>query len=143
MGGKRFIIRVYGLFINEKNEILLAEEERFGMHMTKFPGGGLIAGEGPIDCLRREIMEELGQPIEIIRHYYTTDYFQKSYFHENAQLIAIYYAARFSEPVSPDFAKQSREPITFRYRDIKTLDVDELTLPVDKTVMAMLKSEYL
>jgi len=40
-----FIIRVYGLYINEKQRLLVSDEYVFGQNMTKFPGGGLEYGE--------------------------------------------------------------------------------------------------
>ena len=54
----QFNIRVYGILINERNEVLLTDEYRFGTEITKFPGGGLEFGEGTIDCIKREMMEE-------------------------------------------------------------------------------------
>ena len=80
---KSFNIRVYGLFVKDKTEILLADEKRFGMNMTKFPGGGLKPGESTIACLKREVKEELNQEIRIIRHFYTTDFYQKAFFHSH------------------------------------------------------------
>ena len=128
----QFNIRVYGLFINEKHEILLADEERFDMKMTKFPGGGLQFGEGTIDCLKREAMEEFGQEIEVIRHFYTTDFYQKSKFHTDHQLISIYYMAHFKEA--------EKEILSFRYRKINDLQEEELSFPIDRHVIRMLKS---
>ena len=52
MENKRFNIRVYGFLIDE-GCILVTDEFRLGIFMTKFPGGGLIYGEGMIDCLKR------------------------------------------------------------------------------------------
>ena len=46
MAEKKFNIRVYGLLINDRNEILVSDEFRMGVFMTKFPGGGLKFGEG-------------------------------------------------------------------------------------------------
>lgn len=145
-----FNIRVYGLFINDKKEILLADEERFGMPMTKFPGGGLQYGEGTIDCLKREAREEFGQEIEVLEHFYTTDFFQQAYFHENQQLISIYYLARFIEAegfriseVPFDFATDKEEIISFRYKNISSLLEEELNFPVDRFVLRMLKTNHL
>jgi 8-oxo-dGTP diphosphatase len=142
-----FNIRVYGLFINQKNEILLTDEERFGMQMTKFPGGGLHFGEGPIDCLRREAMEEFGQKIEVLEHFYTTDFFQQAKFYENQQLISIYYMAKFvgkekfmiaSKPF--EFIKSGEnEPISFRYILLPEIKVDDLSFPIDRYVVKLLK----
>ena len=123
-----FNIRVYGLFININREILLADEYRFGMYMTKFPGGGLKPGEGTIDCLKREAVEEFGQEINVIRHFYTTDFYQKSKFHTDQQLISIYYLAGFSGPEKfrvtskPfDFKEKTTEMVSFRYKKIEDI----------------------
>ncbi|TNE74221.1 MAG: NUDIX hydrolase, partial [Bacteroidetes bacterium] len=61
----RFNIRVYGILLNEKNEVLLSDERRFGTAFTKFPGGGLEWGEGIKDALIRELQEELNIDAEI------------------------------------------------------------------------------
>jgi len=144
----QFNIRVYGLFINERLEILLADEERFGMRMTKFPGGGLHFGEGTIDCLKREALEELGQEIEVIRHFYTTDFYQKARFHENQQLISIYYLAKFIQSErfriaqKPfDFKPGQEEILSFRYRKIQEISEEELSFPVDRHVLQMMKAK--
>ena len=39
-------IRVYGILINEQQQILLSDEYIRGMYITKFCGGGLEEGEG-------------------------------------------------------------------------------------------------
>jgi len=41
----KFILRVYGILINQHNEVLLSDEFMLDMKMTKFPGGGLNFGE--------------------------------------------------------------------------------------------------
>jgi len=70
-----FNIRVYGLVLNDKNELLVTDEYCQNRYMTKFPGGGLEFGEGLIEGLQREFIEESGQAIEVISHFYTTDFF--------------------------------------------------------------------
>ncbi|MDO8952586.1 MAG: NUDIX domain-containing protein, partial [Draconibacterium sp.] len=76
-----FVIRVYGVIVNERREVLMTDEYQLGMKMTKFPGGGLEFGEGTIDGLKREFKEECnGQEIKNINHFYTTDFFQKALF---------------------------------------------------------------
>ena len=103
-----FNIRVYALLINEKNEVLVTDEFRFGKEMTKFPGGGLHWGEGTIDCLKRECMEELGCEIEVISHFYTTDFFQEAAFYEKQQLISIYYIVKNISPLTPTLPRSAK-----------------------------------
>lgn len=110
--------------------------------MTKFPGGGLQKGEGTIDCLRREFLEEMNQPITNIRHFYTTDFYQKGWFYQNMQLISVYYLVDLVEPlkfklsaVPFDFDKNSDEPQSFRWVKISNLNASDLTFPIDKVVL--------
>ena len=63
-----FTIRVYGIMINGRNEILVSDEIQNGKRFTKFPGGGLELGEGTHECLIREWREELNQSIKIVLH---------------------------------------------------------------------------
>ena len=55
----RFNLRVYGILINDKKQVLVSDEFIRGNYYTKFPGGGLEFGEGTRDCLKREFMEEM------------------------------------------------------------------------------------
>jgi D-inositol-3-phosphate glycosyltransferase len=146
-----FIIRVYGIVINENNEVLLTDEYQLNMKMTKFPGGGLHFGEGPLDCLRREFREECnGQEIENIRHLYTTDFFQKAFFYEGGQLISIYYLADLKYPLkfkvsekAFDFEKQENGSQSFRWMKINDIKEEDISFPIDKFVVHKLKKNIL
>lgn len=145
---KHFVIRVYGLVINEKQEVLLTDEYQLDTKMTKFPGGGLKFGEGPIDCIKREAMEEFGQEIEIIDHFYTTGYFQEALFHKNHQLISIYYRIGFKEEIAFtisenafDFPEMENGMQSFRWKSIADLTEDDVTFPIDKKVVRLLKGK--
>ena len=54
MQENHFNIRVYG-FLLDDGRVLVTDEFRLGIYMTKFPGGGLHFGEGTVDCLKREL----------------------------------------------------------------------------------------
>lgn len=71
---KPFVIRVYGILINKNAEVLLTHEKEEGNVFTKFPGGGLEFGEGLRECLVREFLEETQQRVEVMEHFYTTDF---------------------------------------------------------------------
>ncbi|MCG6185849.1 NUDIX hydrolase [Maribellus maritimus] len=141
-GAGNFVIRVYGLIINENNEVLITDEFQLGIKMTKFPGGGLQFGEGPVDCLKREFREECNnQEIKKLQHFYTTDFYQKALFYENHQLISIYYRAELKKPIKfkistkPfDFEKMENGKQSFRWVKINQLSENNLTFPIDKIV---------
>ena len=145
MTNRQFVIRVYAIIINDRNEILLSDEYFQNTKMTKFPGGGLEFGEGTHECLHREALEEFGQPIQILTHFYTTDFFQKALFYENAQLISIYYTAKFIDSVKfkiseiPfDFNYKAGINQCFRWQSLHVLTIDDVTFPIDKRVVEML-----
>lgn len=147
---KNFVIRVYGLFVNSQKEILISDEYQLDMKMTKFPGGGMHFGEGTKDCLKREIMEEMGQEIEIAEHFYTTDYFQPTYFYDNFQLVSIYYLAKFKNELKfkistkPfDFSELKNGNMSFRWVSIAQLSEKDMTFPVDQKVVGLLKQRIL
>jgi len=142
----RFNVRVYGIWINDSNEILLSDESVGDFHFTKFPGGGLELGEGIIDCLVREWKEELDSDIEVAEHIYTTDFFQISTF-DDSQIISIYYKVKpinfpafILENKVFDFEKKNQDEYRFRWKLLSDLTENDLTLPIDKRVVALLKS---
>ena len=145
-----FVIRVYGLIVNGNNEILLSDEFQMGMKMTKFLGGGLQFGEGPIETLRREFKEECnGQELKNIIHFYTTDFYQKALFFESHQLLSIYYLADLAAPIkftiskkAFDFEQMKNGNQSFRWVKISLLSEDDLTFPIDKIVAKQLISDF-
>ena len=144
-----FIIRVYGIIINNNNQVLLSDEFMLGTKMTKFPGGGLNYGEGPVECIKREAVEEFGQEIEIIEHFYTTDFFQESYFHKNSQVVSIYYRVRFRKEIkfkisdkAFDFHEFKDGNMSFRWKNIKDLLPEDLSFPIDKKVAGLIIKKF-
>ncbi|HKL37340.1 MAG TPA: NUDIX domain-containing protein, partial [Bacteroidales bacterium] len=139
----------YALIVNNKEEVLLSDEYQLDTKMTKFPGGGLHFGEGTIDCLKREAIEEFGQPIEVLEHFYTLDYYQPSMFYKHCQLLSIYYKAMFTGSIQfktseqPfDFEEMKNGNISFRWKPLRDITPDEMTLPVDKEVAKKLRADY-
>ena len=119
-----FNVRVYGILINEKKQVLVSDEYIRGQYYTKFCGGGLEFGEGTRDCLKREFLEEMNLNIEVTRHLYTTDFFQKSAFHTQQQIISIYYLVNALEPISVPLRSQ---PFDFDEQQLKVYAAIQMT----------------
>ncbi len=130
---KRFNIRVYGLWLHN-GQVLVNEELIRGRKVIKFPGGGLDWGEGTIACLQREWMEELNLEIEVLSHFYTTDFFQHSAF-DDSQVISIYYLV--SGDATATITNNVPEERTY-WLPLSDIDDDTFTLPIDKVVGKML-----
>ncbi len=148
-----FNIRVYGILMNEKKQVLVSDEYIRGNYYTKFPGGGLEFGEGTRDCLKREFKEEMDLDVEIGDHIYTTDFFQMSAFNPEHQIISIYYFASALEKIKAplrdkefDFDEREMEMYrvkgeteTFRFVNWEDFSSAAVTLPIDKVVADLLK----
>jgi 8-oxo-dGTP diphosphatase len=151
------IVRVYGILINEQKQILLSDELIRGAKITKFCGGGLEEGEGTRDCLKREFKEEMDLDVEVLDHFYTTDFYQESAFRLGNQILSIYYIVEALEKmnvpsnVKPfDFSaallekyNTTKQIETFRFVDIENYTKDDMTLPIDKLVAGLVRERFL
>jgi 8-oxo-dGTP diphosphatase len=150
-----FNIRVYGILINEKRQVLVSDEFIRGAFITKFPGGGLEFGEGTRECLAREFMEEMHLKVTVTDHIYTTDFYQQSAFNAAHQIISIYYFAEALEPITAplrskafDFDaaqlkmyEETGETETFRFIDWDDFSEESVSLPIDKIVAQIIKQK--
>lgn len=142
-----FNVRVYGLLI-ESGRLLFSDEQEYGLQFSKFPGGGLEYGEGLIDGLKREFMEECNAEIEVLEHFYTTDFYIKSAFNDS-QIISVYYLVRATQPLELsfkeivfDFDAEGELLQSFRWKAISELTVEDATFPTDQRVIKLLKEKW-
>jgi ADP-ribose pyrophosphatase YjhB (NUDIX family) len=149
----RLSLRVYGILVNEKKQVLVSDEYIRGAYFTKFPGGGLEPGEGTRDCLKREFKEEVNIDVEVLDHIYTTDFYQQSAFNADDQIISIYYYVKALEEIKQplrdkpfDFDdkqmaiyNETKQIETLRFIDWDKFSSETVTLPIDKIVAGLIK----
>ncbi|MGV8880166.1 MAG: NUDIX domain-containing protein [Sphingobacteriaceae bacterium] len=142
-----FNVRVYGLLINEQNEILISDEEKAGQRFSKFPGGGLEYGEGLVSALKREFLEECDLVVQVLAHFYTTDFFVKSAF-DDSQILAIYYLVKNVSPLRLNIKStafdfdDSQMKQAFRWVSLFKLKMDNFTFPIDQHVVKLIVEKY-
>lgn len=137
MGISSFNIRVYGLLIHN-GAVLITHENRAGMLMYKFPGGGLEKGEGLADALVREFQEELDIMVDVLEHFYVNEFLQVSQFRSSDQLMSHYYFVETQAPQQIP-VQQIDESInpgeqSFEWVPLERLNSENFTFPIDKLV---------
>lgn len=133
-----FNIRVYGLLVVE-NQLMIIREPFAGTVIDKFPGGGLEFGEGTIECLKREFLEELNLEIEVLEHFYTQDFFLQSRFDENEQIFMVYYKVIAKDIHQLKVIDQDIQEII--WKDLSDVQLSDVSLETDQLVIKMLKGE--
>lgn len=144
MSLKQLSIRVYGIVIHADRGLLLSKEKIKGNFYTKLPGGGLEFGESTENCLKRELVEELGQGFEIIRLFSVSNLVIESKFMPSTQVVPIYYLAipkNWAKLL--DFTQKHRlhhpegdfsTVIQYEWRQITDLSADDFSFPAEKAL---------
>jgi 8-oxo-dGTP diphosphatase len=137
-----FNVRVYGLLINSEHQLLISDEQEEGKRFIKFPGGGLELGEGLKDALKREFMEECNVEIEVLGHFYTTDFYEQSVFNDS-QVISIYYFVRAASSLDLPFKTREFDfdpgsGQSFRWVNLSELRPENVTFKTDRAVVELL-----
>ncbi len=145
----QFNIRVYGIYVKEA-KLLVTDEIRFGIKMTKLPGGGLKFGEGLANCLKREWMEELNAPIEVGDIFYVNPFLQKSAFDKADEVMALYFWVTPTEPLQVTFTRKPMDFVdgrddqqVFRWVPLRDLRPRDFTFPVDQSLVPKLRKALL
>ncbi len=143
----RFNVRVYALLLNPTGRSVLVSQEWIkDKWYTKFPGGGMEYGESTHECLLRESLEEIGQQVEILDHFYTTDTFVQSVFRAQDQILAIYYTCRFPNSLGTELHARQEFPGVhsneqrFKWIEIEKLSIEQFDFPTDRKVVELLKA---
>ncbi len=142
----RFNVRVYGLYI-ERGRLLVTDEIRMGLKMTKLPGGGVQYGEGLAQALKREWQEELGIDIEVGEIFYVNPFLQVSAFNPQEEVIGLYFWVKPLQPLDVpfrekplDFDSDDNDQQVFRWIAIQHLQGADFTFPIDQSLVPQLQA---
>ena len=132
-------VRVYATIVKD-NKVLVLHEEYVGEQLMKFPGGGLEFGESVLECVQRELDEELNIKVKNIEHLYTQENFLVSKFRNSEQLLTIYYLAEIIDENELLILDPCIDKIEW-----VSLETEEnpFPLPIDKIVFDVLKKKFL
>ena len=129
--------------------MLVSDEYRFGIFMTKLPGGGLEFGEGPAEGLKREWMEEAGMDMTVGNVIYVNPFHQLSAFNDQHDMVSMYFLVKprgdHSLKISEakfDFPPQE-EGQSFRWINLSESSEDDFTFPIDKALARWLSKNKL
>ena len=119
------VIRVKGLVVNSKNEVLIA----FNNNTYQFPGGHVELDEDTDMAVKREMQEELGYPIKVKKLIAINQNFFKTEegkpFHE----IGFYYIVEAEDEtnVNPnDYTREELDKGKIQHLEFKWSTLDEL-----------------
>ena len=133
-----FTIRIYGVLV-ENNKLMRLKEPYWGEILYKLPGGGLEYGEGTLECLARELKEELNLELDTAELFYVQEDFIRSKFKGNEQLFTDYYKITCKNMTDLKIIDKNIEEVN--WIDLNELSPDLMTLPVDKIVVEKLLRE--
>jgi len=109
-----FNVRVYGILIDQ-GRLLVSDERHHDLSFTKLPGGGLQFGEGTIDCLK---------------------------FNPLQQVISIYYTVQPTNELSHDPTTNFQNEHGLRWVELDALAADTFSLPIDRHIAPMIKTIF-
>ena len=138
---EKFTIRAYGIWIKD-DHVLLSKEIINDFSFIQFPGGGVKPGEGILEALKREWLEETGVKIEKYQHFYTTDFFQVNAFNPFEQLISVYYKVNcLKNPLFYEKDESTQEQVKkleLTWHSLSNFRPDILTFNDDKKICKMI-----
>lgn len=126
--------------IVKDGKVLALHEEYVGENLLKFPGGGLEYNEGVLDCVKRELQEELNIEVKNVEHLYTQEDFLVSKFRNNEQLLSIYYLVEMVDENDLMIMDTCIEKLEWIPLDIEE---NPFLLPIDKIAFEKLKIKFL
>jgi 8-oxo-dGTP diphosphatase len=141
---KEFHLASVAVIINEENQILLAQRNHPDApnyhEVWNFPGGGVEFGEHPKDTAKREVREEVGLEIEILReHPYVSSWTSSD--NSNHVILLAYPAKQIGGTIDFSADPETKDAKWFTYEDINFDNCLPLTKEMIDEAVAFLKTK--
>ena len=126
------LIKVTCAIITFQNKILAVQRsKRMSMPMKwEFPGGKIEAGETEVDCIKREIKEEININIEVLERLTPSIYNYPTFKIELIPFTANYLLGELK-------LKEHHQYVLLEKNELNTLDWAEADLPIVEEVMKL------
>lgn len=146
------VVRVKGLVFNSNGKILLV----FNNNTYQFPGGHLDDNEEIDDCIKREILEEVGIDLKITEDpFLCIETYDDNYFGTGKKVLNTIYYYRFFTDLEPDIMKTHYDELELNtefkicyinYSDIETfinekIELGEIDIKIAREMLHVIK-EY-
>ncbi len=146
------VVRVKGLVFNSNGKILLV----FNNNTYQFPGGHLDDNEEIDDCIKREILEEVGIDLKITEDpFLCIETYDDNYFGTGKKVLNTIYYYRFFTDLEPDITKTHYDELELNtefkicyinYSDIETfinekIELGEIDIKIAREMLHVIK-EY-
>lgn len=95
-------LRAYCLILLSEDKLILNIEDIQGIKVIKFPGGGILNNESPIQTILREVKEECGIILKKVSLFYVLESLVDSYFNKVCKVVSIYGISYFNESFIPN-----------------------------------------
>lgn len=128
-------IAEYAVIINENEEFLMLQLDGKFNHCWHFPGGRLEENEKEIDCLKREIREEMGVEAEILQPVFSRHITQEDYANLRQQRYAVFYLAKIKPGQE---IKLNHEHTAYKWFKKEDIEKIPLFMPFYKKVLETL-----
>lgn len=136
---KKLSIRVYAIFQTEDGKVPVLREKYHDLELVKFPGGGMVWGEGVIDTLKRELYEELGMRDFSYELFFIYEKPIISIFNPEVSVVTIYYLVTSKENLSigkqTPVKKDNSALLEILYLPLEESSCNQLTFENDRLAL--------
>lgn len=117
---------VGALVVNSKGEVLLARSKKWNGKYT-VPGGHIELGERAEDAIKREVKEETGLDVEVVKLLLVQQAIYPKFYHRHEHFLFMDYLCAAKDTIIKLDGRELQEYVWIRPQEALKLDLDEYT----------------